>query len=136
MFLLQTFAFLSLANKMLFQCEAQVVKLQSFAFPLAMVVVNVGSVFPLFMDLLLAKLHRACPLAVPKYACRVQGETAAGFLQRLGFRKAESGEGLESSDDFSNRLQGYMLFYAAIGQVSAPSNPHPSVLCATSGYVS
>jgi hypothetical protein len=60
----QLYGCLVLASKLLSQCDAQLTKLQSFAFPLATVAVRVGAAFPAFMDVLVAKLHKACMFTV------------------------------------------------------------------------
>jgi len=43
---------------MLSQCEVQVARIGSFAFPLAYVCVAVGAAVPQFMDILMAKLQQ------------------------------------------------------------------------------
>ena len=57
----RTHIMLQLASKLVSQCEVQVVRLHSFAFPLAEVAVSVAAVFPDFMALLLAKIHQVMP---------------------------------------------------------------------------
>ena len=52
----RSFACLTLANSLVSQCEGQVSKINSFAFPLAFVCVKVGAEVPLFMEVLLGKL--------------------------------------------------------------------------------
>jgi hypothetical protein len=167
----QLYGCLVLANKLLSQCDAQLTKLQSFAFPLATVAVHVGAAFPCFMDVLVAKLHRACmftvrargacslgPLAVPvpglccwgvgrqwgpsccpsaseplpqphptphppqvpKYIRKQQGQAAEEYARAIGYREVDGSGGaarLESGDEYSSRVQGYVLLYAAITQV-------------------
>lgn len=54
----QALAFITLANRMLSQCEVQVARIGTFAFPLAYVCVAVGAAVPEFMELLLAKLQQ------------------------------------------------------------------------------
>jgi hypothetical protein len=54
----QSLAYITLSNRMLSQCEVQVLRIGSFAFPLAYVCVAVGAAHPHFMELLLAKLQQ------------------------------------------------------------------------------
>lgn len=117
----QLYACIVLANKLLSQCDAQITKLQSFAFPLAVVAVRVGVAHPQFMDILVAKLHRVCTFTVPQYPRKQQGQAAEEYAKALGYKQVEAGNDgsmrLESSDEFSSRLQAYVLLYAAITQV-------------------
>jgi hypothetical protein len=53
----QNLAYVTLCNRMLSQCEVQVLRIGSFAFPLAYVCVAVGAAVPQFMELLMAKLQ-------------------------------------------------------------------------------
>jgi nucleoporin GLE1 len=60
------YALLTLAKKLLSQCEVQITRLHSFAFPLAEVAVAVGAAYPEFIDILLGQLHQVCVrLVVP-----------------------------------------------------------------------
>jgi nucleoporin GLE1 len=54
----QSLAYVTLCKRMLSQCEVQVARISSFAFPLAYVCVAVGAAAPQFMELLLAKLQQ------------------------------------------------------------------------------
>lgn len=121
------FACCVLARKLLLQCEAQVVKQQRFAFPLAAVALRVAVALPQFMDLLLALLHKACPLSVPAYPLHRKGSPTDEYLRSLGYRDvdaAEGGQRLELPDEFVDRMQGYVLFYAALVQSEYPGHPH------------
>lgn len=62
----QALAYITLASRVVSQCEGQVQKINSFAFPLAYVCVAVGAAVPQFMELLLAKLQqvRSLPLTI------------------------------------------------------------------------
>jgi hypothetical protein len=61
----QALACLTLANRVLSQIEVQVVRLGTFAFPLAYVCVAVGAAVPRFMEVLLAKLQQVRVCWVP-----------------------------------------------------------------------
>ena len=63
----RTFATISLAKRVLTQCDSQVSKLNRFAFALAEVSVRVAVFDATFGQVLIALLHEACVLAVPKY---------------------------------------------------------------------
>lgn len=122
----RTYSLLTLAGKLLSQCEVQITRLHSFAFPLAEVAVAVGAAHGEFLDLLLARLHRACPLAVPcSYGYR-PGTDEDEYLRLAGYKVTQE-EGRvvkESTDEYVARMQGYVMLYAAITQSDNPANPH------------
>ena len=68
---------ISLAKRCLTQCDVQVSKLNRFAFALAEVCVRVAVVEPLFGVVLVALLHEACVLSVPKYYPFVEARYAS-----------------------------------------------------------
>ncbi|KAG0611095.1 hypothetical protein M758_7G115100 [Ceratodon purpureus] len=120
------FLLVTLGTKLLSQCEVQVMKLPSFAFALAQVIVNVASQVPQVMDIVLAKLHEVCIYTVPKYYLftKDQFESDAAYYKALGYRE-EDGK-LESTDDYVGRMAAYMAFYGAMIQteVAGGQNPH------------
>lgn len=120
------FLLVTLGAKLLSQCESQILKLPSFAFALAQVIVNVASQVPLLIDIVLAKLHEVCIFTVPKYYVftKDQFENDAAYYKALGYRE-EDGK-LESTDDYVARQAAYMTFYGAMIQtdVAGGKNPH------------
>ena len=130
----RTFAYLSLAKRVLTQCDSQVSKLNRFAFALAEVSVRVAVFAPAFGTLLVALLHESCVLAVPKYYPFVEGRYAsdAEYFKLMGYVRSEDQGGvaenqpprLENTDAFCLRLRGFMLFYAAFTQVDHAKHPH------------
>lgn len=125
----RTYTMLSLASKLLSQCEVQITRLHSFAFPLAEVVVGVGCSHNNFMSLFLGRLHAACPLTMPLVYEANDGRSDSEAKLRMGYRVIEdasvsSGKSFETTDDYLTRVQGYVMLYAAITQSSQPSNPH------------
>ena len=131
----RTFATVSLAKRVLTQCDSQVSKLNRFAFALAEVSVRVAVFDATFGQVLIALLHEACVLAVPKYYPFVQGRYASDdeYFKLMGYVAAEEQpndlpEGappkLETTDNFCRRIQGFMLFYAAYTQCDNPRHPH------------
>ena len=131
----RVFATISLAKRVLTQCDSQVSKLNRFAFALAEVSVRVAVFDATFGQVLIALLHEACVLAVPKYYPFVQGRYASDdeYFKLMGYVAAEEQpndlpEGappkLETTDNFCRRIQGFMLFYAAYTQCDNPRHPH------------
>ncbi|PSC71897.1 Nucleoporin GLE1 [Micractinium conductrix] len=127
----RTYALLTLANKLVSQCEVQVTRLHSFAFPLAEVAVAVMAAHPDFVPLLAARLHQVCPLSVPKYFAfkSGQGQDAEDvYLRQLGYKIStdeDTGQiSRESTDEFVGRQAGYLMLYAAAMQSGNPQNPH------------
>jgi nucleoporin GLE1 len=126
---------LALASRLLSQCEGQVATIPSFAFPLAFVACRVGCRVPNFLDLLLARLQRACPMLVPQWSaytksCAERGLTREDHQRAIGFKAVpwvgadapppgadgEPQQRLETSDEFIARQAGYVAFYAALLQ--------------------
>lgn len=116
----QKFALVTLAAKIVSQCEAQITLLPSFAFPLAEVSVSIIRAFPDFWKLLHGMLQIECPFVVP--VVFQPGERASkdmGYYQSMGFRIEDTEEAsvkVENEEDYVNRQQGYMRLYAAILQ--------------------
>jgi hypothetical protein len=62
------------------------------------------------------------PPQVPKYIRKQQGQAAEEYARAIGYREVDGSGGaarLESGDEYSSRVQGYVLLYAAITQVGA-----------------
>lgn len=124
------YALITLAGKLMSQCEVQITRLHSFAFPLAEVAVAVAAAHPDFVDLLLARLHEACPLAVPMYYGFRSGGDELEYLRLMKYNITEDEEKgkvvttKESTDEYMGRMQGYVMLYAAITQSDNPANPH------------
>ncbi|CAK9256001.1 unnamed protein product [Sphagnum jensenii] len=120
------FLIVTLGAKLLSQCESQILKLPSFAFALAQVIVNVASQVPYVMDVVLAKLHEVCIFTTPKYYVfsKDQFSSDESYYKALGYRE-EDGK-LESTDDYVARMTAYMTFYGAMTQTdySGGQNPH------------
>lgn len=124
----RTYALLTLANKVVSQCEVQVTRLPSFAFPLAEVAVAVMAAQPDFVPILAARLHQLCPLTVPKYFIFKSGADEDGYLKQLGYKISvdeDTGQvSKESTDEFVGRMAGYVMLYGAAMQSDNPQNPH------------
>jgi nucleoporin GLE1 len=109
------FLIVTLGAKLLSQCESQILKLPSFAFALAQVIVNVAS-----------QLHEVCIFTIPKYYIfsKDQFSSDESYYKALGYRE-EDGK-LESTDDYVARMTAYMTFYGAMTQTdySGGQNPH------------
>ena len=122
----RTFALLSIAKKMLSQCDVQVAKLNRYAFALAEVAVRIAVDVPRFGALLVALVHEVCVSSVPKYYPYVQGRYATDdeYYDLMGYVKNDDGVAFETTDSYVDRMTGIMLFYAAFVQVDAPKHPH------------
>eukprot|EP00899_Mesostigma_viride_P008839 jgi/Mesvir1/17957/Mv13003-RA.1 len=119
------YALRTFASKLLAQCESQVQKLPTFAFPLAYVTTAVCAQVPGLADIILALFHRACPLTVPKYTPYLERAypSKEAYCELIGMKKKKvdgvDSDVLESTDDYVGRMQGYVCLYAAILQVDA-----------------
>eukprot|EP00897_Mesotaenium_endlicherianum_P010932 jgi/Mesen1/9868/ME000070S09155 len=116
------FVALTLADKLLSQCESQVQKLPSFAFALAHVAVNVS------LQVLLARLAQVCIYTIPKYLPYTKSNFASddAYLTAVGYREDEGT--FESTDTYVARVTGYITFFAAILQTKAPGGPNANGL--------
>jgi nucleoporin GLE1 len=115
----QKFALVTLASKMVSQCDAQISRLPSFAFPLAEVSVSVARAFPEYLDLLKAILQGDCPLCVPMvFEPGLKATRDAKFYKAMGYRVHDGT--VESDEEYVNRLGGYVRLYAALLQVDGP----------------
>ena len=131
----RTYALVTLASKLMSQCEVQITRLHAFAFPLAEVAVAVGAAHPDFLDILVARLHDACPLSVPMYYGFRAGGNEVEYLRLMKYKIPSADDAaaaaaspqdqqVESTDEYLGRMQGYVMLYAAITQSDNPANPH------------
>lgn len=75
---------------------------------------------------------QACVLAVPKLYIHYRGRDEAQYLRRMGYREVEvpakngsaATKQYESTDQYTARMQGYMLFYGALVQSKRQGNLH------------
>lgn len=114
------FALVTLAAKMVSQCEAQVALIPSFAFPLGEVAASVGRAFPDFISILIGMLQKECPLCVPElFQPGPKASKNVEFYNAMKFRVKDGANAvvnIESEEEYVNRLQGYVRLYAAILQ--------------------
>ena len=123
----QMFALVTLASKMVSQCDAQISRLPSFAFPLGEVAVSVGRAFPDFLKLLLAMLQNECPLCVPMIAHPgPKADKDMKYYEALRF-KVTNGT-VENVEEYVTRLQGFVRLYAAVLQVDRDPQAMDSAL--------
>lgn len=122
----QPFVVTTFASKLMSQCETQVLKLPSFPFALAQVVVNISSRIPEVMDVVLATLNQVCIFTVPKYYVfkKSQFENEKAYFKICGYKEDEGK--LETTDDYVARMTAYVTLYAAITQaeIDGGANAH------------
>lgn len=112
----QMYALVTLASKMVSQCDAQISQLPSFAFPLGEVAVSVGRAFPEFLNLLLAVLQNECPLCVPMtFKPGPKADKDLRYYEGLRFKITDGV--VENVEEYVTRLQGFVRLYAAVLQV-------------------
>ena len=112
------FSILTLAGKLMSQCDVQITRLPSFAFPLAQVAVSVGHHHPELLGIITGMLHRDCPLSVPALYVKKEIEPELKYFKAMCFKIDDSGSyaKVEADDEYVDRLQGYVRFYAALLQ--------------------
>ncbi|KAM6562364.1 hypothetical protein CsatB_022362 [Cannabis sativa] len=89
----------------------------SASFACGYVLVVVTQEVPHLMDLILAKLHKACIYTVPKHIVYTQSafESKEAYCKTLGFRE-DKGK-IENVEDYLIRLESYMKLYGALVQL-------------------
>ncbi|KAJ1656401.1 hypothetical protein IWQ61_004025 [Dispira simplex] len=107
-----------MAKGVIQQVASEVSVHNNAAYPLAHLCVLMFQAQPKFLDVLLARLIKRCPYIVPAYPNQCPNESRHHFLRRIGYRK--SGEhGLEDEAMYTEKMTGYIVFYAAIMQTRA-----------------
>lgn len=124
----QKFALVTLASKMVSQCEAQVALIPSFAFPLGEVSTSVGRAYPDFTNLLIGMIQKECPLCVPMlFQPGPKSSKNIEFYRAMRFR-VDTTSKVENEEEYVNRLQGYVRVYAALLQTdTAPDLSHAAI---------
>jgi len=119
------FSLVTLASKMLSQCEVQITRLHSFAFPLGEVSVSIGRKYPEFLNILVGMMHNECPLSVPLvFRPGPKGSKDVKYFTAMRFKIEEreaSSVSVENEEEYVGRLQGYIRLYAAILQNDSPA---------------
>lgn len=103
------------------QAEQEVAAKQDTAYPLARVVVwllLMGHVE--LADVLMARLCKKCPWIVPVWPARTKEMDEAAYRKVMGYNSAD-----ETTENYSNRMNGITAFYFAILQ-TVPTPPHGS----------
>ncbi|PKU79832.1 hypothetical protein MA16_Dca016277 [Dendrobium catenatum] len=106
-------------------CENVSGSFDESAFGCGWAILLIASQVPNVMDFVLAEFHRACIYTVPKH---LQASDAASqtkdYWKMLGYREEDGG--LESTDEFLNRVESCMKLYAALIQteIDGVKNPH------------
>lgn len=120
----------SLAKSILLQAETEVTAKKVSAGPLAQVTFNLLDTLDSFPSIFFAKLVQRCggwpiPIIIPNK--EVNGEpwpSREAYIKALGLRKSASGgEGLESTEEYSNRVSAVMRVYFQILKIRPVSKP-------------
>ncbi|CDR87984.1 related to GLE1-RNA export mediator [Sporisorium scitamineum] len=106
------------------QAEQEVAAKQDTAYPLARVVVwlvLLGHVE--LADVLMARLCKKCPWVVPVWPARTKDMDEAAYRKVMGYKSAD-----ETTENYSNRMNGITAFYFAILQTVPTAPPGSSSL--------
>lgn len=106
------------------QAEQEVAAKQDTAYPLARVVVwlvLLGHVE--LADVLMARLCKKCPWAIPAWPARTNDMDEAAYRKVMGYKSSE-----ETTENYSNRMNGITAFYFAILQTVPTPPPGSSSL--------
>lgn len=115
----KSFVLVTVADRILTQCELQVSSTETFAFALAEVAVRVWSAVPELAFVLLGKMHAQCALSAPIwYTPATGGGTKEEAMRKNGMRAVESEamgpKTMESADDYLRRARGFLLVWGAL----------------------
>ncbi|SJX61390.1 related to GLE1-RNA export mediator [Sporisorium reilianum f. sp. reilianum] len=106
------------------QAEQEVAAKQDTAYPLARVVVwlvLLGHVE--LADVLMARLCKKCPWVVPVWPGRTKDMDEAAYRKVMGYKSAD-----ETTENYSNRMNGITAFYFGILQTVPTAPPGASAL--------
>ncbi|KAI8347957.1 GLE1-like protein-domain-containing protein [Mortierella sp. GBAus27b] len=106
------------AKKMAKQTEGEALVKSAPAFPVAHVCVLLFTNHPKFQEVLLARIAKKCPYAVPIYMSKEASETPDEYLRRLRYRRKE--KGLENETEYNSRQCAIFTLYCAIMQSNTP----------------
>ncbi|KAF8154531.1 GLE1-like protein-domain-containing protein [Crassisporium funariophilum] len=122
----------SLAKSILLQAETEVTVEKRSAIPLAQVTFDFLETLEHFPSIFFAKLVQRCggwpiPIVVPLHDhAHVPWPDKLHRIKAMGHRKSNNGEGLETPEEYSNRISGIMRLYfhiLKIRPVRQPLNP-------------
>mmetsp|Transcript_26412 Transcript_26412/g.86639 ORF Transcript_26412/g.86639 Transcript_26412/m.86639 type:complete len:341 (-) Transcript_26412:64-1086(-) len=123
----RTFVFSTISDRCLSQVTSNNMHTETnLAFPLAEVIVQLSTMYPELLQILLAKMQRQCIFAIPKYLPyrKAWYATETEHNEALGHQRDKDSGALEPRQTFLNRVTGTVVFLAAIMQVDNPNNPH------------
>ncbi|KAJ2314765.1 Nuclear pore complex nucleoporin component [Coemansia sp. RSA 2611] len=109
------------------QAEREVAVAHHAAYPLASTAVLVMQTHPRLADMLMVRLVKKCPFAVPEYVAKRSGQSTDEYLKRAGYKRNDDDE-LESEGIYSERMAGMLALFAAIVQtpdIGGQPNPFP-----------
>ncbi|KAJ1019479.1 hypothetical protein NDA16_000790 [Ustilago loliicola] len=107
-----------LAKCLIRQAEQEVAAKQDTAYPLARVVVWLMLLgHTELADVLMARLCKKCPWVIPVWPARTKEMDEATYRKVMGYKSAE-----ETTENYSNRMNGISAFYFAILQ-TVPTPP-------------
>ncbi|KAJ1822353.1 hypothetical protein LPJ75_000463 [Coemansia sp. RSA 2598] len=108
------------------QAEKEVSALLRVAYPLAMATVLLMQRYPRLVDMLLIRLVKKCPYAVPQFFPKKDSQTPEEYLLTIGYKEKDDDQ-LESEEAFMDRMNGMLALFAAVTQ-TRPMNGQPNPL--------
>lgn len=103
------------AKAMVKQSEKEVSVKRSLAFPLSTIALLLLDKHPQMLSILLGRVYKACPYAIPKYVQKVENESEIEYKKRLRYRMADDGI-FEAEIQYAERITGIVCFYSALLQ--------------------
>ncbi|PPQ66920.1 hypothetical protein CVT26_010009 [Gymnopilus dilepis] len=119
----------SLAKAILLQAETEVTAKKVSAGPLAQVAFNLLDTLDAFPVIFFAKLVQRCggwaiPVVIPREdADGTTWPSREAYFKACGWRKSSTGEGLESTEEYSNRVSAMMRVYFHILKIRPVNKP-------------
>ncbi|KXS21456.1 GLE1-domain-containing protein [Gonapodya prolifera JEL478] len=96
--------------------EVAVKTARSKAFPLARICQTIFSKHPAFIPILISRIAKKCPFALPKYFVRIEGEAENDFKKRSRMKFDEDENIFEPVALYEERMCGILALYAALIQ--------------------
>lgn len=106
------------AKKLVKQAETEALVKSAPAFPVAHVAVLLFTTHAKFLDVLMARFAKKCPYVTPMYIPKAAGDSNDVYMQKLGYKKKESG--YETEAQYDARQAAIFTLYCAILQTKPP----------------
>lgn len=105
-------------------CNQNITQIKAFTYAIVIFFVTID--YPLLNDMFLATLYQSCCFCIPNFLNRANYKTLDDYKRALGFVQVQADEKqvFEEEEKYLERMEGYVLLYAAYTQISDPKHRH------------